>query len=108
MYLDLYKILNLTYEATAEDIKASYRKLARMYHPDVDPSEDALKKFKEVKEAYDVLSDIEARKKYDVLHGFYKQKIKKGCPNVSDNLIKSIYDYLIFTRALSKYANILS
>lgn len=74
---DLYKILNLTYEATAEDIKASYRKLARMYHPDIDPSEDALKMFKDVKDAYDVLSDAEARRKYDVLHGFYKQKIKK-------------------------------
>lgn len=74
---DLYKVLNLTYEATAEEIKASFRKLARKYHPDVAAEEGDVSKFKEIKEAYDVLSDEASRKKYDVLHGFYKEKIKK-------------------------------
>lgn len=74
---DLYKVLDLTYEATAEEIKASFRKLARKYHPDVATQESDVLKFKEIKEAYDVLSDEASRKKYDVLHGFYKEKIKK-------------------------------
>lgn len=74
---DLYKVLNLTYEATAEEIKASFRKLARVYHPDVAAGEDDIKKFKEIKEAYDVLCDVDARRKYDMLHGFFKEKIKK-------------------------------
>jgi len=74
---DLYKILNITYEATAEEIKSSFRKLAIKYHPDVASSNSDVEKFKEIKEAYDILIDETSRKKYDVLRGFYKEKIKK-------------------------------
>lgn len=74
---DLYKVLDLTYEASAEDIKASFRKLARTYHPDVATKAEDVEKFKEIKEAYDILSDPDSRKKYDVLRGFYREKIKK-------------------------------
>ena len=74
---DLYKVLGITYEASAEDIKASFRKLARTYHPDVATDPEDVEKFKEIKEAYDILSDTEARRKYDVLRGFYREKIKK-------------------------------
>ena len=74
---DLYKVLDLTYEASAEEIKASFRKLARTYHPDVATKPEDIEKFKEIKEAYDILSNEETRKKYDVLRGFYKEKIKK-------------------------------
>ncbi len=74
---DLYKVLDLNYEATLDEIKASFRKLARIYHPDVAKSSSDIQKFKDIKEAYDILSNEETRKNYDVLHGFYKERIKK-------------------------------
>ena len=74
---DLYKILNVNFEATLDEIKQSYRKLVRECHPDVAGVDADVKKFKEIQEAYEVLSNTEARKKYDVLHGFYREKLKK-------------------------------
>lgn len=65
-YIDYYKVLGITKSATASDIKKAYRKLARKYHPDVNPNDkDAERKFKEINEANEVLSDPENRKKYD-------------------------------------------
>ena len=74
---DLYKVLDLTYEASTEEIKASFRKLARTYHPDVATNAEYIEKFKEIKEAYDILTNAESRRKYDALHGFYREKIRK-------------------------------
>lgn len=62
---DYYEVLGVGKDASAEDIKKSYRKLARQYHPDVNKADDAETKFKEVKEAYDVLSDDGKRATYD-------------------------------------------
>ncbi len=62
---DYYEVLELPKNASADDVKKAYRKLARQYHPDVNKSPDAEAKFKEVKEAYDVLSDDQARARYD-------------------------------------------
>ncbi|RIX54109.1 molecular chaperone DnaJ [Paenibacillus nanensis] len=62
---DYYEVLGVGKDASAEDIKKAYRKLARQYHPDVNKAEDAEAKFKEVKEAYDVLSDDGKRATYD-------------------------------------------
>jgi curved DNA-binding protein len=65
-YVDYYKILGLDKSASTEDIKKAYRKLARKYHPDINPNnKEAHKKFQEVNEANEVLSDPEKRKKYD-------------------------------------------
>jgi curved DNA-binding protein len=65
-FIDYYKILELPKTATEAEIKGAYRKLARKYHPDVNPNnKDAEKKFKELNEANEVLSDPEKRKKYD-------------------------------------------
>lgn len=65
-YVDYYKILGVDKNASTEDIKKAYRKLARKYHPDVNPNnKEAHKKFQEVNEANEVLSDPEKRKKYD-------------------------------------------
>lgn len=74
---DLYKVLNVSYDASLEEIKASYRKLVRVYHPDVSKNNDNVLKFKEIQEAYEVLIDEESRKKYDAIKGFYTEKIKK-------------------------------
>ena len=62
---DYYEVLGIGRGASQEEIKKAYRKLARQYHPDVNTSPDAEEKFKEVKEAYDVLSDPEKRARYD-------------------------------------------
>src|SRR4051812_19178474 len=65
-YVDYYKILGLDKTASDEEIKKAYRKLARKYHPDLNPNnKDANKKFQEINEANEVLSDPEKRTKYD-------------------------------------------
>lgn len=65
-FIDYYKILEIQKTASADDIKKAFRKLARKYHPDVNPNDkEALQKFKEVNEANEVLSNPENRKKYD-------------------------------------------
>jgi curved DNA-binding protein len=66
MYIDYYKILGLDKNASQEDIKKAYRKLARKYHPDLNPTDkDAKKNFQLINEANEVLSDPDKRKKYD-------------------------------------------
>jgi curved DNA-binding protein len=65
-FIDYYKILELNKSATDEDIRKAYRKLARKYHPDLNPNDSAAKlKFQQINEANEVLSDPEKRKKYD-------------------------------------------
>ena len=65
-FVDYYKILGIEKNATAKDIKDAYRKLARKHHPDLNPNDkEAHKKFQQINEANEVLSDPEKRKKYD-------------------------------------------
>ena len=61
----IMRCLGVGKDASEEEIKKAYRKLARQYHPDVNKAADAEDKFKEVKEAYDVLSDDQKRAQYD-------------------------------------------
>ena len=63
---DHYKVLGVKHDATAEEIKRAYRRLAREYHPDVNPSAEASEKFKEISTAYEVLSDTSKREMYDL------------------------------------------
>jgi molecular chaperone DnaJ len=62
---DYYDILGISRDASTEDIKTAFRKLARQYHPDVSKEADAEEKFKEINEAYGVLSDPQKRSRYD-------------------------------------------
>ena len=65
-FIDYYKILGLDKSASDKDVKKAYRKLARKYHPDLNPNDaEAEKNFKQINEANEVLSDSEKRKKYD-------------------------------------------
>jgi curved DNA-binding protein len=66
IFVDYYKILGINKTATPKDIKNAYRKLARKFHPDLNPNDkDAKKNFQQINEANEVLSDPEKRKKYD-------------------------------------------
>ncbi len=65
-FIDYYKLLELDRSATKADIKKAYRKLARKYHPDLNPNDKAAQaRFQQINEAHEVLSDPEKRKKYD-------------------------------------------
>lgn len=69
-FKDYYKILGVKPDAEAKDIKTAYRKLARKYHPDMNPDEGAEEKFKEVAEAYEVLKDTARRAEFDELRQY--------------------------------------
>lgn len=74
-FRNYYDILGVPREASPEDIKTAYRKLARRYHPDLNPGDKAAEdKFKDIGEAYEVLSDSDKRGQYDQFSKFWQQK----------------------------------
>jgi molecular chaperone DnaJ len=78
---DYYETLGVSRDAKEDEIRKTYRKLARKYHPDLNPGDKASEeRFKKVQEAYDVLSDAKKRQVYDQ-HGFYSDHIPPGGPS---------------------------
>ncbi len=95
-YKDYYKVLGVSKSASAEDIKKAFRKLARRYHPDVNPGDKkSEEKFKEINEAYEVLSDVTKRRKYDTLGPNWQEQF--GYPSAAggrtSNFRGSTMDY---------------
>jgi molecular chaperone DnaJ len=77
---DYYELLGVARKAGAKDIRTAFRKLARKYHPDLNPGDKSSEeKFKQLQEAYDVLSDAKKRAMYDQ-HGFYSDNMPQGGP----------------------------
>lgn len=73
-FRDYYAILGVNKTASSDDIKQAYRKLARQYHPDLNPGDQSAEaRFKDINEAYEVLADTDKRKKYDQFGQYWKQ-----------------------------------
>src|SRR5438105_9581983 len=77
---DYYQILGVKKDSKADEIKKAYRRLARKHHPDVNPNDKASEdKFKDVQEAYDILSDEKKRKVFDRF-GYYADNLDPDSP----------------------------
>lgn len=107
-FIDYYEILGVNKNATEEDIKKAYRKLARKYHPDLSPNDkEANKKFQQVNEANEVLSDPEKRKKYDEYGKDWKhaeefQKARQSRKQWSGTGAEGFSDYSDFSDAFGE------
>ncbi|MEX2275121.1 MAG: molecular chaperone DnaJ [Actinomycetota bacterium] len=87
---DLYEILGVTRDASDEDIKKAYRRLARELHPDVNGSHDAEERFKEISGAYEILSDPDRRQRYDAFGS-------QGAPGFPFGDVQDIFDMFFGT-----------
>src|SRR5919106_6360838 len=77
-FKDYYRILGVGKDADDKTIKSAYRRLARKYHPDVAKTKDSGERFKEISEAYEVLSDPQKRQRYDTLGPNWQHHAQAG------------------------------
>ena len=87
---DYYDVLTVTRSASKEEIKNAYRKLALQYHPDRNKSPGAEEKFKEISEAYAVLSDDEKRKRYDTYGHVGAEEVFRGSEANFDEIFRDM------------------
>lgn len=73
MFRDYYAILEVSYDASPEEIKSAYRQLSKKWHPDVNPDVEVTSKMQDINEAYCVLKDAEKRRRYDEEYKRFKQ-----------------------------------
>ena len=73
----IMKFLEVSVDSTSAEIKTAYRKLARKYHPDINKDVDAIEKFKDLTEAYEVLSNPKEREQYNIVKGYFKNEQTK-------------------------------
>ncbi|MGK7940166.1 MAG: DnaJ C-terminal domain-containing protein [Crocosphaera sp.] len=93
-YKDYYATLGVSKNASGEEIKKAFRKLAVKYHPDRNPDDkEAEERFKEISEAYEVLSDTDKRKKYDQFGQYWKQAGQSTWPGAGTNVDMSGFDF---------------
>src|ERR1700691_976311 len=81
-YTDYYEVLGVPHDADQDAIRRAYRRLARQYHPDLNSDEDAEERFKELGEAYEVLSDPDKREQYDRVGAGWREA-EQEAPNES-------------------------
>lgn len=99
---DYYEVLGISRGASADEIKNAFRNLARQYHPDVNKAHDAEEKFKEINEAYGVLSDVEKRAAYDRF-GFSGVNTT-GMPNYGDMDLSDLFESLFGMGGIGGFA----
>jgi curved DNA-binding protein CbpA len=90
---DYYQLLGLSTNASPEDIKKAFRRLAFLYHPDRNPGNttEAEVKFKKINEAYEVLGNDQRRRQYDYLTGYRRSQTERG--RVNTVFSDSVYDF---------------
>ncbi len=105
MFKDYYKILGISPTSDQQTIKTNFRKLAFMYHPDLNKSPQAKYKFQEIQEAYEVLNNGQARAKYDILYSQFKQKgfVTKRAPEVRQQTAKERRKEQLLKKAKEKH-----
>ena len=98
---DYYQTLGVKRDASADEIRKAYRRLARKHHPDVNPNDKASEdKFKEVQEAYDVLSDDKKRKVFDRF-GYYADNLDVNSPfSTGPSSSVPVFEYTANTRLI--------
>lgn len=103
--MDYYKILGVTKEADEEQIKQAYRRMAKKYHPDLNPDDpEAEARFKDIVEAYETLGDAEKRKAYDAKQDKAAgQRRTTGQSSARNSAFTPQMDFGAFTKDMEKY-----